>query len=1029
MNRMGMTLIYVLISHPLLAGSEVTITKVLTFPNESKTSLVIYYEGAPELAFYAVDADEDVLSLDFPGVYSKFDFSSLVLAQVDEVRQVPLDPDESNGMSVRFFLKPNTDYKIYQNPGTLTLLFETTPEASAPAAAVTTARVTAPERTVGTVALPSMGPDARTLSGLAGDNRLYQLSVQPSAMGGLVYLGVDNLQDFRYFSLEAPKRFVLDLRGTLFSLSADQLDLNLPLVQKIRARQFQSHPAPITRLVLDLNDEANISVQEVEGGLTIAFAADSQALAQVMAQRPTSEPARLAATTSEPAHANSLASGDRQPESASESHEEEIPVPGDPAVSLSSDIAADDPHFKAEEVLEGETEMLAARMDPPELAPEQASEQAPHQEADRLAETQTETLADLTEEPAAQPEEPVAQAAADSAADRQVVADTADSRATAAEQGPAATTSQNAAPAEDVPASATVSTVDDDTAAGEMEIVQLEPEIIDTVEILDEPKPMPAPEAFIRDADLAEEGNLFAEKEKRDKQPQPFVMASDVDLEMAEFLSEEENDSLYGLMKGTKSTRANIGRVVVTDKAIDDSRRLAEMKPMQDEDSEEMAPAEIFKSDDRYASLGDDEKQYRGFEIAIIDVRDQPVVDLLRFIADQVGINLYVDPEVGDIRATYSFRNMPWDQVLDIILSNAGLDKEFRNGVLRVATTRKFESEEIARKKLRDQRELSVPTETVYKSLNYANAAEVMPLVSEYLSPRGTILMDERTNTLIIADIPQKIVDIRTLINRLDKMISQVTIEARIVETTTRFLRELGIQWGLTAQYTPEMGTDTGLRFPNRVNVGGPAVDRPRTVNSPVGGYAINFPIVAENPSGFGLTLGNFLDNFKLDISLQLLEQEGQGQIISSPKITTQNNRTALIRNGQRIPIQTIQRGTVTTKFVDAVLELQVTPHITADETIIMDLVVDKSEPDFTRAAGAGGNPIINVSRAETQVLVKNGGTAVIGGIFALNEQNTQNGIPKLRKIPILKRLFGSERKQYTNQELLIFVTPRIVKY
>jgi len=948
---------------------------------------------------------------------------------VDEVRQVPLDAYDSNGLSVRFFLKPYTDYKIYQNPGTLTLLFETTPEASAPAAAVTTARVTAPERTVGTVALPSMGPDARTLSGLAGDNRLYQLSVQPSAMGGLVYLGVDNLQDFRYFSLEAPKRFVLDLRGTLFSLSADQLDLNLPLVQKIRARQFQSHPAPITRLVLDLNDEANISVQEVEGGLTIAFAADSQALAQVMAQRPTSEPARLAATTSEPAHADSLASGDRQPGSASESHEEEIPVPGDPAVSLSSDIAADDPHFKAEEVLEGETEMLAARIDPPELAPEQAPEQAPHQEADRLAETQTETLAYLTEEPAAQPEEPVAQAAADSAADRQVVADTADSRATAAEQGPAATTSQNAAPAEDVPASATVSTVDDDTAAGEMEIVQLEPEIIDTVEILDEPKPMPAPEAFIRDADLAEEGNLFAEKEKRDKQPQPFVMASDVDLEMAEFLSEEENDSLYGLMKGTKSTRANIGRVVVTDKAIDDSRRLAEMKPMQDEDSEEMAPAEIFKSDDRYASLGDDEKQYRGFEIAIIDVRDQPVVDLLRFIADQVGINLYVDPEVGDIRATYSFRNMPWDQVLDIILSNAGLDKEFRNGVLRVATTRKFESEEIARKKLRDQRELSVPTETVYKSLNYANAAEVMPLVSEYLSPRGTILMDERTNTLIIADIPQKIVDIRTLINRLDKMISQVTIEARIVETTTRFLRELGIQWGLTAQYTPEMGTDTGLRFPNRVNVGGPAVDRPRTVNSPVGGYAINFPIVAENPSGFGLTLGNFLDNFKLDISLQLLEQEGQGQIISSPPITPPMNRPAWLRNGQRSPIQTIQRGTVTTKFVDAVLELQVTPHITADETIIMDLVVDKSEPDFTRAAGAGGNPIINVSRAETQVLVKNGGTAVIGGIFALNEQNTQNGIPKLRKIPILKRLFGSERKQYTHQERLIFVTPRIVTY
>jgi type IV pilus assembly protein PilQ len=290
--------------------------------------------------------------------------------------------------------------------------------------------------------------------------------------------------------------------------------------------------------------------------------------------------------------------------------------------------------------------------------------------------------------------------------------------------------------------------------------------------------------------------------------------------------------------------------------------------------------------------------------------------------------------------------------------------------------------------------------------------------------------MDDRTNTLIIEDIPKKLVEIRTLINRLDRMISQVTIEARIVETSTRFLRELGIQWGLTAQYSPELGTETGTRFPRRVEVGGPSIGLERDVlTGPIGGYAVNFPIVAENRSGIGLTLGNFLDNFKLDISLQLLEQEGHGQIISSPKITTQNNRTALIRNGQRIPIQTIQRGTVTTRFVDAVLELQVTPHITADETIIMDVVVDKSEPDFTRAAGAGGNPIINVSRAETQVLVKNGGTAVIGGIFSLNEQHTESGIPKLRSIPILKRLFGNEQKQYTNQELLIFVTPRIVKY
>jgi type IV pilus assembly protein PilQ len=401
----------------------------------------------------------------------------------------------------------------------------------------------------------------------------------------------------------------------------------------------------------------------------------------------------------------------------------------------------------------------------------------------------------------------------------------------------------------------------------------------------------------------------------------------------------------------------------------------------------------------------------------------------LRFIADQVGINLYVDPSVGETRATYRFRNMPWDQVLDIILTNAGLEKEFRNGVLRVATVNKFKSEAEEQRALREQRELSVPTETVYRSLSYAKASDVIELATQYLSPRGTIMMDDRTNTLIIQDIPKKLIDMRTLLNRLDIMIAQVTIEARIVETTTRFLRELGIQWGLGAQYSPEAGTDTGLTFPNRVGLGGPVLRLPEGVGVPEGGYAVNFPVVTENPSGIGLTLGNFLDNFKLEISLQLLESDGHGKIISSPKITTQNNKTAIIKNGQEIPIQTIQRGVITTRFVEAVLELSVTPQITSDETIIMDLIVDKSEPDFTRASGVGGNPIINISRAETQVLVKNGGTAVIGGIFSLNEQNSAAGIPGLRGVPLLKRLFGNERREYSNQELLIFVTPRIVKY
>jgi len=509
-----------------------------------------------------------------------------------------------------------------------------------------------------------------------------------------------------------------------------------------------------------------------------------------------------------------------------------------------------------------------------------------------------------------------------------------------------------------------------------------------------------------------------------------FEMAGEVDTEMQAFLDKKPDKSFYGMMKDVRSTHREIGQVVVTNSAISNSKALTEMRSMQED--EEVIPGEdftaLFKAEEDIGveTLTGENKDYKGFEISIIDVKDADVVDLLRFIADQVGINLYVDSSVPPLTATYRFRNIPWDQALEIILANANLDKEFRNGVLRVATMEKFRAEEVARALLRTQRELNVPRETVTFSLNYAKAEDVLPLVENYLSARGNILMDERTNMLIIQDIPSGMTTIRALIKKLDRMIAQVSIEARLVETTKRFLRELGIQWGLSAEYSPEQGTDSGLDFPNRLGVGGPDIGS-RSPGGLQGGYAVNLPVVAENASGIGLTLGNFLDNFKLDVSLQMLESEGFGQIISSPKITTQNNKTALIKNGQKVPIQTIQRGTITVTYIDAVLELQVTPHITSDETVIMDVVVDKSEPDFTRTVD--GNPVINIRRAETKVLVKNGGTAVIGGIFTLNEQNSEDGIPGLRKIPFIQRLFSHELTSYENQELLIFVTPRIVKY
>lgn len=209
------------------------------------------------------------------------------------------------------------------------------------------------------------------------------------------------------------------------------------------------------------------------------------------------------------------------------------------------------------------------------------------------------------------------------------------------------------------------------------------------------------------------------------------------------------------------------------------------------------------------------------------------------------------------------------------------------------------------------------------------------------------------------------------------------------------------------------------------MGIGGPTIGG----SSPgglIGGYAVNFPTIAENPSGIGLSLGNFLDNFKLDLSLQLLEQNGLGKIISSPKITTQNNRLANLVNVQRIPYLSQDRGRISIVWVRVGLELEVTPHVTNDKNVILDIAIEKSDPDYTRLIN--GNPIYTQRRAETRVMVKDGGTTVIGGIFVSSEQENKSGIPKLNRIPLIKYLFGNERKLVENQELLIFLTPRVVR-
>jgi len=280
---------------------------------------------------------------------------------------------------------------------------------------------------------------------------------------------------------------------------------------------------------------------------------------------------------------------------------------------------------------------------------------------------------------------------------------------------------------------------------------------------------------------------------------------------------------------------------------------------------------------------------------------------------------------------------------------------------------------------------------------------------SGVLSGRGKVIVDERTNTLIVSDIPKKVKPLDTLISTLDSETPQVMIEARIVETSRDFVRDLGVVWGFQALADSSKGTSTGLTFPHNAGVK----------------YGLNLP-GEGGASALAFKFGNVLDSFTLDIQLNTLETEGRGRVLSAPKIATQNNERAEIEQGVRIPIVNTTATEIDVEFVSASLRMQVTPQITAEGTIILEVVVENNSPDFVNTAG--GIPSIRTQRAQTKVLISDGGTTVIGGIFTINEGQSEVGVPWFRKVPVFGWLFKQQNITNQYRELLIFITPKIMR-
>jgi type IV pilus assembly protein PilQ len=416
-------------------------------------------------------------------------------------------------------------------------------------------------------------------------------------------------------------------------------------------------------------------------------------------------------------------------------------------------------------------------------------------------------------------------------------------------------------------------------------------------------------------------------------------------------------------------------------------------------------------------------RTYTGAPVSL-DFNGADLRAVLRTFAEISGLNVVIDPAVrGTVDVT--MRDVPWDQALDVILRANKLGYVLDGTVVRIAPLGVLAEEEKQRRKLLEEQALSGDLRIATRTLNYAKADDVARVVTKSaLTPRGTVQVDPRTNTLVISDLQRAIDAALSVIAALDGAQPQVEIEARIVQTSRDFARTIGVQWGLGARVAPELGNTTALAFPNSGSLSGRTGAGQGPSATPT---AVDLGIATAS-SAIGLALGAVNGAFSLDVALTALERAGHGRLLSTPRVATQNNVEAEITQGVQIPIQTVANNTVAVTFKDAALTLKVTPQITAAGTVIMKIVVENAAPDFSRAVGTSQIPPIDTQRAMTQVLVNDGQTTVIGGIYVSRAQSVSDRTPALHRLPLLGWLFRRQALQDESRELLIFITPRIIR-
>jgi type IV pilus assembly protein PilQ len=483
-----------------------------------------------------------------------------------------------------------------------------------------------------------------------------------------------------------------------------------------------------------------------------------------------------------------------------------------------------------------------------------------------------------------------------------------------------------------------------------------------------------------------------------------------------------------------------------------DGQYVVNIKPLTD--------AEVEEQSRKFAFNG---------ERLTLDFQDIEVRSVLQIIAEFTSLNLVAsDTVTGNI--TLWLDDVPWDQALEIILKAKGLDKRQEGNVLMVAPAAEIAEQERLQVEANKQLQELAPLETTFVRIKYADAAEIFELftasrgdegqsssggregnaTTTILSERGSAIVDERTNTIILTDTEDKINAFKRLIDEIDVPIKQVLIEARIVIANTDFKKELGVTWGLAGIEKLTGGTigsafgDKTLGFSGRRSGLTPgagvketftySADEIETDDDGITTYTRNYDIGlgnslavdlgVDNPTG-SFSLGYLTDNFLIDLELSALESDGFGEIVSQPKVLTGDKQQAVIKSGTEIAYQkATSSGATSIEFKEAVLQLEVTPQITPDNRIIMDLLVSQ---DSVGAFTPTGEPSIDITQIETQALVGNGQTLVLGGIFQTEEVNGTDKVPLLGDLPFLGKLFRNDLRNIEKREILIFITPKII--